>query len=107
MTSSAANLSGQGLTGRALAAGLAIGVLMCLTNMYFGLQTGWITMGSLQSAILGFGIFKALQGFGLGRHFTIAENVIVQVRNVVAPQVLHKSHDLAPVLHTASDVQHC
>lgn len=80
MALSPTDLRTRGLTPRALAAGLAIGVLMCLTNMYFGLQTGWITMGSLQSAILGFGIFKALQGFGLGKQFSVAENVIVQVR---------------------------
>lgn len=47
-----------------------------------GLQTGWITMGSLQSAILGFGIFKALKRFGLVKGFSIAENVIVQTTSV-------------------------
>lgn len=46
---------------------------------YFGLQTGWVTMGSLQSAILGFGIFKFLQTFGVCKNFTVEENVIVQV----------------------------
>ena len=34
---------------------------MCFSNMYFGLQTGWVTMGSLQSTILGFGVFKLLR----------------------------------------------
>ena len=36
-----------------------------------------ITMGSLQSGILGFGIFKALQGVGVAAFagFTVAENV--------------------------------
>ena len=68
------------ITLRSVIVGLFVGTLMCLTNMYFGLQTGWVTMGSLQSAILGFGIFKLLQKVGLGHDFTIAENVIVQVR---------------------------
>jgi uncharacterized oligopeptide transporter (OPT) family protein len=39
-------------------------------------------MGSLQSAVLGFGLFKTLQRFGWGRDFTVAENVIVQTTAV-------------------------
>jgi len=27
---------------RAIVAGLAIGSLLCFSNMYFGLQTGWV-----------------------------------------------------------------
>jgi uncharacterized oligopeptide transporter (OPT) family protein len=45
--------AGEALTLRALAAGLLVGSVLCFSNMYFGLQTGWVTMGSLQSAILG------------------------------------------------------
>jgi hypothetical protein len=51
VTGSAA--AGEALTLRALAAGLLVGSVLCFSNMYFGLQTGWVTMGSLQSAILG------------------------------------------------------
>ena len=40
-------IKGQ-LTFRALAVGLAVGTLLCFSNTYFGLQTGWVTMGSLQ-----------------------------------------------------------
>ena len=29
---------------RATALGLVIGCLLCFTNLYFGLQTGWISM---------------------------------------------------------------
>lgn len=48
------NMASEGaLTFRAVAAGLAVGAVLCFSNMYFGLQTGWVTMGSLQSAILG------------------------------------------------------
>jgi hypothetical protein len=36
------------LTVRALAAGLLVGAVLCFSNTYFGLQTGWVTMGSLQ-----------------------------------------------------------
>jgi uncharacterized oligopeptide transporter (OPT) family protein len=49
----AAAAAGEALTLRALAAGLLVGSVLCFSNMYFGLQTGWVTMGSLQSAILG------------------------------------------------------
>ena len=34
-------------------AGLLVGTVLCFTNMYFGLQTGWVTMGSIQCALLG------------------------------------------------------
>lgn len=66
------------LTVRAVTCGLCIGSLLCFSNMYFGLQTGFITMGALQAAIVGFGVFKALQGFGYCRDFSLAENVIIQ-----------------------------
>jgi uncharacterized oligopeptide transporter (OPT) family protein len=36
------------LTVRAVAAGLVVGAVLCFSNTYFGLQTGWVTMGSLQ-----------------------------------------------------------
>jgi uncharacterized oligopeptide transporter (OPT) family protein len=39
-------------------------------------------MGSLQSAILGFGIFKVLKKLGVVSGFSIAENVIVQTTSV-------------------------
>lgn len=39
-------------------------------------------MGSLQSAILGYGIFKVLKQLGLVSGFSIAENVIVQTTSV-------------------------
>lgn len=39
---------GPVLTVRAIAAGLLVGAVLCFSNTYFGLQTGWVTMGSLQ-----------------------------------------------------------
>ena len=39
-------------------------------------------MGSLQSAILGFGVFKVLQCFECMKGFTMEENVIVQTTSV-------------------------
>ncbi len=51
--------------------GLLVGAMLCFSNMYFGLQTGlvwdfpliagWVTMGSLQSALVGFGICRLLR----------------------------------------------
>ncbi|PBL03508.1 oligopeptide transporter [Armillaria gallica] len=40
--------------------GLLIGCLLCFTNLYFGLQTGFISMMSLQSALIGFLISRML-----------------------------------------------
>ena len=36
------------LTTRALVSGLLVGTLLCFSNTWFGLQSGWVTMGSLQ-----------------------------------------------------------
>ncbi|KAH7884304.1 OPT oligopeptide transporter protein-domain-containing protein [Phlebopus sp. FC_14] len=44
----------------AVTIGLLIGCLLCFTNLYFGLQTGWISMMSLQSALIGFLLSKML-----------------------------------------------
>ena len=70
------------LTVRAVLVGLGVGSILCFSNTYFGLQTGWVTMGSLQSAILGFGIFKLLERFKCMKGFTVEENVIVQTTSV-------------------------
>jgi len=45
--------------------------------MYFGLQTGWISMMSLQSSLLGFAIFKAAKPY-LTVPFGPAENIVLQ-----------------------------
>ncbi|KAF8059133.1 oligopeptide transporter [Scenedesmus sp. PABB004] len=75
--------AGRALTPRALAAGLAVGALLCFSNTYFGLQTGWVTMGSLQSAILGYGLFRGLSAAGLcAAPLGVGENVIVQTTAV-------------------------
>uniref|UniRef100_A0A061R958 Opt superfamily oligopeptide transporter n=1 Tax=Tetraselmis sp. GSL018 TaxID=582737 RepID=A0A061R958_9CHLO len=72
----------RSFTWRSLFVGLVVGTVLCCTNMYFGLQTGWVTMGSLQSALLGFGLFQILRSQGLGLGFDAAENVIVQTTAV-------------------------
>ena len=65
------------LTVRACVVGVLVGGLMCFSNMYFGLQTGWITAGSLQTTILGYGVFKLLRPW-LDRSFGPLENVVLQ-----------------------------
>ncbi|ORZ09074.1 OPT oligopeptide transporter protein-domain-containing protein [Lobosporangium transversale] len=64
-------------TWRAVGVGITIGALLCFTNMYFGLQTGWISMMSLQSSLLGFAIFKVAKPY-LTVPFGPAENIVLQ-----------------------------
>lgn len=82
---------------RAVLVGLGVGVLLAMSNMYFGLQTGgwclltqlttgWVSMMSLQSALLGFAVFK-LPGlmpklFPNSRPLTAQENVVLQTTAV-------------------------
>lgn len=65
------------ITTRGIIAGLFIGSLVLISNFQFGLQTGWVSMMSLPSALLGFTIFKQLQD-KLSYNFTDVENVFVQ-----------------------------
>ncbi|KAJ9109075.1 hypothetical protein QFC21_000402 [Naganishia friedmannii] len=76
---------------RAVAVGLLVGVLLAFTNLYFGLQTGWISMMSLQSALLGYALFKLPRPGFLSRipflthsdrPFTPQENVVLQTTAV-------------------------
>lgn len=70
---------GDGLTTRALVGGALVGFLLCGSNMYFGLQTGWVTMGSVQSALVGFGMFQSSE-----RGLSVQENVMLQTTAVAA-----------------------
>ncbi|KAF9565258.1 OPT superfamily oligopeptide transporter [Agrocybe pediades] len=47
-------------TVRAVFWGLLIGCLICFTNLSLGLQSGWISMMSIQSALIGFLISRIL-----------------------------------------------
>ncbi|PVV04092.1 hypothetical protein BB560_001411 [Smittium megazygosporum] len=70
-------------TWRAVFTGLFFGTLLCFSNMYFGLQTGWISMMSLQATLVGFALFKALDPW-LNTSFSIYENVLMQTTSVAA-----------------------
>ena len=67
----------QNFTARGVLVGLAIGVVICFSNTYFGLQTGWVSGMAMPSALIGFAWFKATSRF-LRLPFTPVENVLVQ-----------------------------
>jgi uncharacterized oligopeptide transporter (OPT) family protein len=70
-------IEGRSFTFRGVAVGLLVGLIICFSNMYFGLQTGWVSTMTMPASLLGFGIFKTLS-----RHlefpFSPVENVLVQ-----------------------------
>lgn len=67
----------QNFTLRGVLVGLAIGVVICFSNMYFGLQTGWVSGMAMPSALIGFAYFKVVSRT-LKLPFTPVENVLVQ-----------------------------
>lgn len=67
----------QNFTARGVIVGLVIGVIICFSNMYFGLQTGWVSGMSMPSALIGFAFFKSVAKH-LDFPFTPVENVLVQ-----------------------------
>ncbi|KAJ2298317.1 OPT super, partial [Coemansia sp. RSA 2706] len=68
-------------TWRAIIVGLMFGTILCFSNLWFGLQSGWISMMSLQASLVGFAVFKALERV-LSIPFGPAENVILQTTAV-------------------------
>lgn len=61
---------------RGVVVGLAIGVIICFSNTYFGLQTGWVSGMAMPSALIGFAYFKSVARF-INYPFTPVENVLV------------------------------
>lgn len=68
---------GQHFTLRGVIVGLVIGVVICFSNMYFGLQTGWISSMAMPSALLGFSYFKLVSRY-INYPFSPVENVLIQ-----------------------------
>ncbi|WNG45603.1 OPT family oligopeptide transporter [Archangium minus] len=63
------------LTVRAVIAGMVIGAVMCLSNLYVILKTGWSLGVTITACILAFASFGLLRGVGLlRRDFTTLEN---------------------------------
>ena len=67
----------QNFTIRGVLVGLVIGVVICFSNMYFGLQTGWVSGMAMPSALIGFAYFKTVARY-IDYPFTPVENVLVQ-----------------------------
>lgn len=61
--------------------GIVVGALLCCSNMYFGLQSGWVTLGSMQSALLGFLGFRTVSRLV---RFSHTDNVLLQTVAVAA-----------------------
>ncbi|KAI1411462.1 oligopeptide transporter [Hypoxylon sp. FL1857] len=66
----------RSFTLRALIAGLLIGVLINLTNTYYGLRVGAGSQMSMVSALLGYVSFRTLSRYTAAR-FTALENVLI------------------------------
>ena len=73
------------LTVRSIVIGLFFGCLLCFSNTYFALQTGWATMGSLQSALVGYGILLLCEKYSKDKESsksTLYELNIIQTVSV-------------------------
>lgn len=70
-------IDGTNFTVRGTLVGLVIGVIICFSNTYFGLQTGWVSGMAMPASLIGFGFFKTISKH-LTLPFTPVENVLVQ-----------------------------
>ena len=66
------------LTCRSIIIGLFLGAILCFSNTYFGLQTGWVTMGSLQSSLAGYGILQLCDRYNIGQESNKFELNMIQ-----------------------------
>jgi uncharacterized oligopeptide transporter (OPT) family protein len=55
------------LTVRAVLAGMVLGVVMCLSNLYVFFKTGWSTGVTITAAILAFALFRGLESLRLAK----------------------------------------
>jgi OPT family oligopeptide transporter len=62
------------LTARAVVGGMAIGGVMCLSNLYVFFKTGWSLGVTLTACILAFGLFKALGAAKIAKPLGALEN---------------------------------
>lgn len=70
-------LDGTNFTFRGVLVGCLIGIIICFSNTYFGLQTGWVSGMAMPASLIGFAIFKSISRY-LVLPFTPVENVLVQ-----------------------------
>ena len=71
-------------TSRALATGLALGVLLAAANVYTGLKTGWVDGGSITAALLSFTLFAALRRSGRAPYSALENNITQTVASSAA-----------------------
>lgn len=58
--------------------GMLLGGVLCLTNLYVGIKTGWTLGVGITSVIVSFATFKMLAKLKLGKEMTILENNAMQ-----------------------------
>ncbi|KAI9784404.1 MAG: hypothetical protein M1816_000875 [Peltula sp. TS41687] len=68
---------GHHFTIRGVAIGCVVGILICFSNTFFGLQTGWVSGMAMPASLIGFAFFKAVAKH-LDYPFSPVENVLVQ-----------------------------
>ena len=68
---------GTNFTFRGVLVGSLIGIVICFSNTYFGLQTGWTSGMAMPASLIGFAVFKSVSRY-LKLPFTPVENVLVQ-----------------------------
>ena len=66
------------LTLRSALTGMGLGGVLSLTNLYLGTKVPWAVGVGITSVILAFAFYKGLARIGLGREFTLLENVAMQ-----------------------------
>jgi uncharacterized oligopeptide transporter (OPT) family protein len=91
LTEAGAEASGEArgeleLTPRAVATGMGLGALLCVTNVYVVLKTGWSLGVALTSSIVAYGLFRVFGAAGLAkRAFGPRENgIVVSVASAAA-----------------------
>jgi putative OPT family oligopeptide transporter len=63
---------------RSAATGMVLGGVLCLTNLYVGIRTGWSLGVGITSVIMSFAMFKALSKLKLGAEMSVLENNAMQ-----------------------------
>src|SRR4051794_27063251 len=54
---------GTHFTARGTIVGVLIGIIICFSNTYFGLQTGWVSGLAMPASLIGFAVFKSISRY--------------------------------------------
>ncbi len=66
------------LTFRSGITGALLGMVLCLTNLYIGIRTGWTLGVGITAVVASFGVFKLLSKMNIASDMTILENNAMQ-----------------------------